>query len=408
LPKAHQKFLVKLDNSIVVVGLGYVGLPIAVSAAKSGFKVRGIELNQDKVFNINNGKSPIEDIKDDEILDLLERDKLYANSDFSEIRSADVVLICVPTPLTRVNMPDLSYLKSAIESISANLSKGTLIILESTVAPGTTREFLVPLIQKNSRIDISELDIAFSPERIDPLNPTWKLKNTPKVVAGLNLKSRKRAIDFYSKFVDNLIECENLEVAETAKLLENSFRLINISFINELSIFCQNLGIEINDVINAASTKPYGFMPFYPSIGIGGHCIPVDPLYLANKAQEIGAPAKMINLADQINKEMPGYFVGRAEEKLGGLKNKKVLVVGVSYKPNVSDVRESPVEALVNGLKQKGAQVSWHDDLVKDWNGEKSVALGNYFDLAIIATPHTYLDLTKLGDVPILNTRGSI
>ena len=199
-----------------------------------------------------------------------------------------------------------------------------------------------------------------------------------------------------------------VEVAETAKLLENSFRLINISFINELSIFCQKLGININDVISAASTKPYGFMPFYPSIGIGGHCIPVDPLYLANKAKEVGAPTKMIELADRINQEMPGYFVGRAEAKIGGLKGKKVLVIGVSYKPNIADVRETPVDALVLGLKNKGAQVSWHDDLVKEWNGEKSVALSNKYDLAILATPHDYLDLTKLGDVPILNTRGSI
>ena len=197
-------------------------------------------------------------------------------------------------------------------------------------------------------------------------------------------------------------------MAETAKLLENSFRLVNISFVNEISIFCQKLGIDINAVINAASTKPYGFMPFYPSIGVGGHCIPVDPLYLSNKARVIGAPTRFIDLADQINLEMPGYFVGRAEEKLGGLKSKKVLVIGVSYKPNVSDVRETPVESLIIGLKQKGAQVSWHDDLVKEWNGENSVSLTSDFDLAIIATPHDYLDLTKLENVPILNTRGSI
>jgi len=400
--------LVKLENSIAVVGLGYVGLPLAVAAAKSGYKVSGIDLNQDKVFNINNGKSPIEDIKDNEILDLLVRGQLYANSDFSEIRSADVVLICVPTPLTRENMPDLSYLEGAIESISVHLSKGTLIILESTVAPGTTRDFLVPLIQKNSRIDITELDIVFSPERIDPLNHKWNLKNTPKIVSGLTLKSRQRAIEFYSKFIDNLIECETLEVAETAKLLENSFRLINISFINEVSIFCEKLGIDVNAVISSASTKPYGFMPFYPSIGITDHCIPVDPLYLANKAREIGAPTRFIDLADQINQEMPGYFVSRAEEKIGGLKGKKVLVIGVSYKQNIADVRETPVDSLITGLKQKGAQVSWHDDLVKEWNGEKSVTLSSDFDLAILATPHDYLDLKKLGNVPILNTRGSI
>jgi UDP-N-acetyl-D-glucosamine dehydrogenase len=226
-------------------------------------------------------------------------------------------------------------------------------------------------------------------------------------VAGFTDTACMLAMQFYGNFIDELVQCQSLEIAETAKLLENSFRLVNISFINELSIFCQKLGIDVNEVIKAAATKPYGFMPFYPSVGVGGHCIPVDPLYLSNKAREIGAPTRFINLADQINQEMPGYFVGRAEEKLGGLKNKRVLVVGVSYKPNVADVRETPVSALINGLREKGAQVSWHDDLVKEWNDEKSVDLKSGFDLAIISTPHAYMDLTKLGDIPILDTRGS-
>ena len=397
-----------MKNSIVVVGLGYVGLPIAVAAAKSGSFVVGIDLNQEKIFKINNGQSPIEDVKNSEITEVVELGRLKASSDFSLVKQANVILICVPTPLNDNYTPDLEPLENAVKSISENLCEGALIILESTVAPGTTRNFLIPLIQKYSTVDIDSVDIVFSPERIDPLNKTWNLKNTPKIVAGLTPRSTKRAVYFYSKFVDEIIESENVEVAETAKLLENSFRLINISFINELSKFCQRLGIEVNDVIKAAATKPYGFMPFYPSVGVGGHCIPVDPLYLANKALEIGTPLRMISLADRVNREMPGYFVTQAQEKVGGLKSKKVLVVGVSYKPNVADVRESPVEALIAGLKQKGAQVFWHDDLVKEWNGEKSVALSNEYDLAIIATPHTYLDLTKLGDMPILNTRGSI
>jgi len=397
-----------LKNFIAVIGLGYVGLPLAAAAAKSGYTVIGIDLDIERVNKINSGISPIEDISSSEILDLVGRGVLKANSDYSAIKGADVILICVPTPLTSDHQPDLKYLESAANSISNNLSNTSLLILESTVAPGTTRNFLAPLIADNSGIDIVDLDIVFSPERIDPLNQKWNLKNTPKIIAGLTPKSRKRAVDFYSKFVDKVIECDEVEVAETAKLLENSFRLVNISFINELSMFCQKLNIDVNEVINAASTKPYGFMPFYPSIGIGGHCIPVDPLYLANKARDIGAPTRFIDLADQINQEMPGYFVGRAEEKIGGLEGKKVLVIGVSYKPNVADVRETPVDALVLGLKNKGAEVFWHDDLVKEWNGEKSVALSSQYDLAILATPHDYLDLTKLGDVPILNTRGSI
>ena len=397
-----------MKNSVAVIGLGYVGLPLAAAAARSGYTIIGIDVDTDKVDKINSGISSIEDIKDSEILDLVSKGLLKAYSDYSVIKDVAIVLICVPTPLKSNHEPDLSYLEEAAKSIGKNLSKGSLIILESTVAPGTTRDFLTPLISLESGIDISVLQIAFSPERIDPLNKNWNIENTPKIVAGLTEQSKNMAIEFYSKFVDKVIQVESLEVAETAKLLENSFRLVNISFINELSIFCQKLGININDVISAASTKPYGFMPFYPSIGIGGHCIPVDPLYLANKAREIGAPTRFIDLADQINQEMPGYFVGRAEEKLGGLKNKKVLVVGVSYKPNVADVRETPVEALISGLKNKGAQVSWQDDLVKEWNGEMSVTLSSDFDLAIIATPHDYLDLTKLGNVPILNTRGSI
>ena len=280
--------------------------------------------------------------------------------------------------------------------------------MESTVGPGTTRDFLVPILEQGSGLSKEDFYVAFSPERIDPLNKNWNIKNTPKIVAGLTEKSKVMAIEFYSKFIDNVIPVESLEVAETAKLLENSFRLVNISFINEISIFCKRLGIDVNDVINAASSKPYGFMPFYPSIGVGGHCIPVDPVYLANKADQIGIETRFIDLAVQINKEMPAYFVDRAEEKIGDLKGKKVLVVGVSYKPNVADVRETPVGELIKGLAKRDAEVSWHDDLVKEWNGENSVALSSDFDLAIIATPHDYLDLTKLGEVPILNTRGSI
>lgn len=391
-----------------MIGLGYVGLPLAVAAANSGYTVIGVDLDNDKVSKINKGISPIEDIKNIQISELVSNGRLKAKSDFNSIKGAEVILICVPTPLLKSKLPDLSYLKQATKSIKEHLSKETLVILESTVAPGTTRNFLTPLLQSASGIGETEIDVAFSPERIDPSNQNWHINNTPKIVAGLTSKSRKRAVDFYSKFIDKVVECESLEVAETAKLLENSFRLINISFINEMSIFCQKLGVDVNQVIKAAATKPYGFMPFFPSLGVGGHCIPVDPLYLSNRALEIGAPTKLIDLAAQINQEMPQYYVEKAEEKLAGLKGKKILVVGVSYKPNVSDVRETPVEALIAGLNQKGAQVFWHDELVKEWNGENSVPLGTDYDLAILATPHDYLEINKLGNVPILNTRGVI
>ena len=397
-----------MSASVSVIGLGYVGLPLAVAAAKSGFKVTGIDLDEKKVSEVNNGKSQIEDIDDNELSELVEAGKIKAESNYRSVENAQIIVVCVPTPLLDNHLPDLSYLESVAKSIKGKLNEKSLLILESTVAPGTTREFLAPLLEFDFNKPEKSFKLAFSPERIDPMNPNWTMTNTPKIVAGLTIEAKKLAMDFYSKFVDQVIECESIEVAETAKLLENTFRLINISFVNELSIFCHKIGINVNDVIKAAATKPYGFMPFYPGIGIGGHCIPVDPIYLSNAGKKIGASTRFIDLADQINQEMPSYFVGRSEEKLGGLNHKKVLVVGVAYKPNIADTRETPVKSLIAGLKQKGAQVFWHDDLVKEWNGEKSVELSSDFDLAIIATPHDYLDLTKLGNVSILNTRGSI
>ena len=393
---------------IAVVGQGYVGLPLSIYAAESGFQVIGIDTDTKKVNELKCGKSVTEDISDDRVNKQILSGRYVVSTEYVDLENAEIVLICVPTPLTNKYQPDLSILEESLHAVARYLKKGTLVVLESTVEPGTTRNFLIPILEYGSGLKRDVFEVAFSPERIDPHNKVWNLSNTPKIVAGLTTNSRKRAINFYSKFVEYLIECESLEIAETAKLLENSYRLINISFINEFSMFCEKLGIDVREVIKAAATKPYGFMPFYPSIGVGGHCIPVDPLYLSNKARELGSPTRFIDLADQINREMPGYFVGRAEEKLGGLKDKRVLVVGVAYKPNVADVRETPVTALVSGLKNKGAQVSWHDDLVKEWNDEKSVDLNVGFDLAIIATLHAYMDLTKLGHTPILDTRGSI
>jgi len=397
-----------MKKLVCVIGQGYVGLPLALAIAESDYSVIGIDSDIRKISKLNSGFSGIADVSDESLKKCIDTKKYIAASDFSLVSEACIIIICVPTPITKENLPDLSYLESATASISKYMSPGALVIIESTVEPGTTREFVLPLIKKESKLNYNQFYLAFSPERIDPSNKNWNVKNTPKLVSGLTEESCKIASEFYSKFITDVIRCDSLEVAETAKLLENSFRFINISFINEFAIFCKQMKIDINSVINAANTKPYGFMPFYPSIGVGGHCIPIDPLYLANKAREIGAPTRFIDLADRINHEIPFYFVARAEEAIGELVGKKILVIGVSYKPNVSDTRETPVAALVSGLKEKGAQVLWHDDLVKEWNGEKSVTLSSNFDLAIIASPHDYLDLTKLGNVPILNTRGSI
>ena len=393
---------------ITVVGQGYVGLPLAITASQSGYTVYGLDNNDEKIASLKLGKSIIEDLSDEVVKKSIDSKNYLPTVDQRVISDSEVVLICVPTPLSNVHQPDLDALRSATAMVGKNLKVGALVIVESTIEPGTCRNILLPCLLKESGLRPDEFELAYSPERIDPTNKKWGISNTPKLVAGLTENAAKRAGEFYGKFIDSITTCTSLEIAETAKLLENSFRLVNISFINELAIFCQKIDIDIIEVIAAAATKPYGFMSFYPSIGAGGHCIPVDPIYLANAAKAAGAPSRIIELADQVNQEMPGYFVGRAKEKIGVLNSKRVLIVGVSYKPNVADVRESPVGALIAGLKQKGAQVFWHDDLVKEWNGEKSVALSSDFDLAIIATPHDYLDLTKLENVPILNTRGSI
>jgi UDP-N-acetyl-D-glucosamine dehydrogenase len=393
--------------NLAVIGQGYVGLPLAIAAAKTGFDVTGIDIDIAKISHINSRKSPVEDISDSEMNSVIISGNYKASSDTYIHPSTEIICICVPTPLGNNHQPDLQILKTASSDVGKNLKPGMLVIIESTIQTGTTRNVIVPILEKESGLKKDQFLVAFSPERIDPMNKKFTIKNTPKLVAGLTPEAAVKAKEFYSKFIDQVDICDSLEVAETAKLLENSFRLVNISFINELAMFCQKVGIDVNDVIKAASTKPYGFMPFYPSVGVGGHCIPVDPLYLAEAAREAGAPVRFIELADEINLGMPTHFVGRASEMLGGLKDKKVLVIGVSYKPNVADIRETPVEALISGLKKSGAVVSWHDELVKSWNGESSVSLGSGFDLAILATPHDYLDLSLLGSTPLLNTRGS-
>jgi UDP-N-acetyl-D-glucosamine dehydrogenase len=396
-----------VQNKIAVVGQGYVGLPLAVAAANAGFQVVGLDTNLDKVANLNNSISEIEDVHSNELKKIKLNGNYYATHDFRELSSAKIILVCVPTPLDINRQPDLNSLIKAVTNTAKNISVGTLVIIESTIAPGTTRNIIQPLIRNESKLGDENFTVAYSPERVDPVNSTWGIKNTPKLLSALTEEGYRLAFNFYSKFVNTIIKCDSIEVAEMAKLLENSFRLINISFINEIAMYSQKLGIDVNQVIKAASTKPFGFMPFYPSLGIGGHCIPVDPIYLANAAKAVGAPTRLIELADQINQELPEYFISRAEEKIGDLKNKRVLVIGIAYKPDVADVRETPVENLIIGLKSKGAQVFWHDDLVREWNGEKSVAISNSYDLAIIATPHSYLDLAELESLPILNTRGS-
>jgi UDP-N-acetyl-D-glucosamine dehydrogenase len=397
-----------LPNNVVICGLGYVGLPLALAISKCNFIVTGYDIDSRKIEQLNSGKSPLTEISDDEIKSSKQLGNFFFTNDHALLPKASILILCVPTPLDLEMKPDLSFLYAALSKTSNCIDNGTLIIIESTVSTGMTRLKIFPFIQDLLSPTKDNFLLSYSPERIDPTNKFWGIINTPKLVSGLTDEATVAAKIFYSEFISEVVTCNSLEIAETAKLLENSFRLINISFINEISAYCQKLEIDVNQVISAAKTKPYGFLPFYPSIGIGGHCIPIDPLYLAFTANSIGAPIKMIDLAAQINQEVPRYFARRALEILENSTRKKVLVVGVAYKPNVSDVRETPVETLITNLRSHDIEVFWHDDLVKEWNGENSVALSSNFDLAILATPHDYLDLTKLGDVPILNTRGSI
>jgi UDP-N-acetyl-D-glucosamine dehydrogenase len=397
-----------MNKCVGIVGLGYVGLQLAKEVAKKGSSVIGIDIDESKIKLLNSGKASIEDINIGDLKTLIDNGRLAVTSDYSKVDLCDILLVCVPTPLSKARVPDLKPLLGAIRSLAAHLTPKTLVIIESTVATGTTRNTVLPLLEELVNFPVTEIDLAYSPERVDPSNKVWSLQNTPKIVSGVTQTSKMRAITFYSSFINEVIECESVEIAETAKLLENSFRFINISFINEFGIFCNALGIDINKVVKAAGTKPYGFMEFYPSIGVGGHCIPVDPIYLSSKAKQVGSPIRMIELADQINRDLPMYFVGRAEKKLNGLEGKKILVVGVSYKPNISDVRETPVLNLISALRSKGAQVSWHDDLVKKFNGEESTELSDNFDLAIIATAHDYLDWAKIGNLPVITSRSSL
>ena len=392
-----------MSLKVAIVGQGYVGLPLAMAAVGAGHSVVGIDSDAGLVASLSSGVSLIEDVSDSELAAAIKSGYSVSGS-FSAVSDCSVVVICVPTPLDEAGAPDISILVGAVSSVASVVKPGVLVIVESTIAPGTIRGVVAPILE--DKLGASNFDLGYSPERIDPLNKKWGVKNTPKLVAGLTEVALSRAVSFYSGFVSTVVPGSSVEVIETAKLLENSFRFVNISFINEISVLCDALGIDVLEVIEAAASKPYGFMPFYPGAGVGGHCIPVDPIYLASAARDAGSPSRFIELARDINSAMPAYFVGRAVEKLGTLSGKKIIVIGVAYKANVSDTRESAAEKLIDLLRGAGAIVSWHDDVVGTWRGEESSALSASFDLAILVTPHDGLDMAALGSVPVINTRG--
>ena len=387
---------------VSIIGQGYVGLPLAMAVAQAGHEVVGIDLDQSLIEKLKVGKSPIVDVTDDQITSAIKTGRYSLANNFGAVETSDVVVICVPTPLDSVNKPDFSFLIRALNSIVDHLQANALIINESTISPGTTRGLIKETLDKAG----IPYELAYSPERIDPANKKWTVINTPKLVAGLTPTATERAVAFYKTFVESVTTGSSPEVIETAKLLENSFRLVNISFINEIAQFCAAMNIDVREVVDAAATKPYGFMPFYPGAGVGGHCIPVDPSYLVSKAQEMGVPTRFIDLANDLNQSLPSYFTGVASGILGGLKGKKILVVGIAYKPEVADVRETPAEGLIHQLRAQGADVKWHDELVQEWNNEKSVELTPDFDLAILVNPHSNTNLSALESTRVLNTRG--
>ncbi len=384
---------------IGIVGLGYVGLPLAVAFAEAGHEVVGLDADARKIEALNAGRSYIEDIPDEALVPL--GDRLGATADHAELASCEAIVICVPTPLTGSREPDLAYLTESATALSSVLQPGQLVVLESTTYPGTTRERLLPILEESGMAAGRDFHLAFSPERIDPGRTDYTVRTTPKLVGGITPTCAERARELYSLICDEVVVLSAPETAELAKLLENIFRSVNIALVNELSQLCERLGIDIWEVIDAASTKPFGFMRFDPGPGMGGHCLPVDPFYLAFKAREHDFYPEFIELAGKINRAQPGYCVERIGRSLNdagkAVKGSKILVLGVSYKPGVGDIRESPALEIVSLLHELGGDVSYHDPFVPELSqfGLRSVDLEPALrsaDLAAIVTAHPQID----------------
>lgn len=404
---------------VAVIGLGYVGLPLAIQATNSNLKVYGYDIDHDKVSNYNQGKSSIEDITDQELQESLDRG-LFLSSEPQHLSDSETIVISVPTPLTDYQ-PDLSYVKSAAETIAKHISKNQIIILESTTYPGTTIEVLIPVIEENSNLKAGDdFYVGYSPERIDPGNEKWNFKNTPKVISGINDESLLKIERFYKKIIDTVVRVSGTKEAEMVKLLENTYRHVNIALINELAILCNMLDIDIWEVVNAAKTKPFGFESFRPGPGVGGHCIPVDPNYLSFKTRQIGKPVRFVELAQEINNSMPSYVVSRLLEKMNSLekpfKNSNILILGVAYKKDIGDIRESPAIGIIENLYKRGVNVKYFDPFVESINvngqevdKEDNLNNINDYDLILVHTSHTEFknfDFSKT-TAPIFDATGS-
>ena len=416
------------EHRIAVVGLGYVGLPLSLQFARSGATVLGLDIDPGKVNALNAGQSYIKHISPESIGAAVGNKTFEASADFSRIKEVNAVIICVPTPLNKNREPDISYITETGKALAPHLQKGTLIVLESTTYPGTTDEDLREVIEAGSGMKAGvDFHLAFSPEREDPGNPSSVVATIPKVVGGLTPACLKKAVELYSIAIKTLVPVSSCRVAEATKLLENTFRSVNIALVNELKVVYSAMGIDVWEVINAAKTKPFGFMAFYPGPGLGGHCIPIDPFYLTWKAREYGQHTRFIELAGEINTSMPDYVVHRVSDALNeqskAIKGSRILILGLAYKPNVDDERESPSYVLMEMLQHRGAEVAYHDPYVPvvrptrehpQWTGTRSVkwdrATISSYDLVLLATNHANVNYQELADwAPcIVDTRNAM
>jgi UDP-N-acetyl-D-glucosamine dehydrogenase len=399
------------NAKVAILGLGYVGLPLAVVFCEAGFQVTGVDPDKRKVDAITKGESYIPDVKSETVAKLVKDGKLTATTDFSVLKEMDAVSICVPTPLRQTGDPDMSFIISAADELSKYMHKGIVVVLQSTTYPGTTRELLLPKLGSEHGLRVGEdWFLAFSPERVDPGREDFTTKNTPKVMGGITEACGEVATAWYEQAIDTVYRVSSAEAAEMAKLLENTFRMINIGLVNELAMMCERLGVNVWEVIDAAATKPFGFMKFTPGPGLGGHCIPIDPLYLSWKMKSFNYNARFIELASEINTNMPRYVVSRLMEGLNdrgkALKGSKVLVLGVAYKPDIDDVRESPALDVIGLLQNKGAQVEYHDPYIPhihhetdDWHMDSISDLMRAVeesDVVMIVTNHKMYDYTAI------------
>ena len=404
------------NKSVCIIGLGYVGLPLAVQVISKGFSVLGIDINVELVSSLKAGKSHIEDVSSTELSEAIERGQLKISSDFSDLSDCDVVIICVPTPLTVSGVPDFVPLNEAVNNISKFISPGSLVSLESTVQPGGTLKLVIEPVVRLSGIDRESLHFCFSPERIDPGNKLWTLEDVPKIVAGDGEVDMEIASSFYESIFPNVVKTSNTIEAELAKLLENSFRLVNISFINEFALFCNVIGVEVNKVVELAKSKPFGFMPFRPGPGVGGHCIPVDPVYLNHVVREFNMKLKILDESIEVNQRLISRTVERIVEltKETTIGDVRVGVVGIAYKPDVADIRESPGIRIIEKCREKGFKVLWNDSLANSWNNENSKSLNELIDscdLIVVSNIHSGFDLSPLeaqSRVPVLDLTYSL